>query len=79
VVDGALNERPAHELAVAIKNGELRSRDLTDSVLDAIEKQNERINAYITVDAEGARVKADEVDRRIASGETVGPLAGIPV
>jgi aspartyl-tRNA(Asn)/glutamyl-tRNA(Gln) amidotransferase subunit A len=79
VVDGALNERPAHELAVAIKNGELRSRDLTDSVLDAIEKQNERINAYITVDAEGARVQADEVDRRIASGEAVGPLAGIPV
>ncbi|MEE2752815.1 MAG: Asp-tRNA(Asn)/Glu-tRNA(Gln) amidotransferase subunit GatA [Candidatus Latescibacterota bacterium] len=79
MVDGVLNERPAHELALAIKNGELRSRDLTDSVLDAIERQKERINAYITVDKEGARVQADEVDRRIASGEDLGPLAGIPV
>jgi aspartyl-tRNA(Asn)/glutamyl-tRNA(Gln) amidotransferase subunit A len=74
-----LNERPAHELAAAIKRGELKSRDVTEAVLDAIQKQNERINAYITVDAEGARAQADEVDRKVASGDPVGALAGIPV
>jgi len=78
-VEGDLNERPAHELIDALKSGEVSARELTDSVLAAIERQQEQINAYITIDADGAREQADAVDRRIAAGESLGPLAGIPV
>lgn len=78
-VEGELNARPAHELVAAVKSGDVTSRAITDAVLEAIEQQNDRINAYITVDAEGARSQADEIDRRVAAGETLGPLAGIPV
>ncbi len=78
-VDGELNRRPAHELVEAVKRGEITSRAITDAVLDAIERQNNRINAYITIDEAGARAQADNVDRRVSAGETLGPLAGIPV
>jgi aspartyl-tRNA(Asn)/glutamyl-tRNA(Gln) amidotransferase subunit A len=77
--EGGLNTRPAHELVEAVKNGETKSREITDAVLAAIEQQNSSINAYITVDADGARAQADDIDRRVAAGETLGPLAGIPV
>jgi aspartyl-tRNA(Asn)/glutamyl-tRNA(Gln) amidotransferase subunit A len=78
-VEGELNERPAHELVQEIKRGEVKARDLTDAVLDTIDRQNDTINAYITVDSDGARSQADDVDRRVSAGEDLGPLAGIPV
>lgn len=74
-----MNQRPAHELVDAVKRGEIKSKAITDAVLGAIDEQNDLINAYITVDRAGARAQADEVDRRVASGETLGTLAGIPV
>ena len=78
-VEGELNTRTAHDLVDAIKSGRTTSRAVTDAVLAAIEQQHERINAYITVDADGARAQADDIDRRVAAGETLGSLAGIPV
>jgi len=79
VGDEVLNERSAVELVSGIRSGKLKSRDVTDAVLAAIAAQNEQINAYITVDDEGARSRADEIDQRVASGDPVGTLAGIPV
>ena len=40
---------------------------------------NPRVNAFVAVDADGALAAADDVDRRVAAGEEVGPLAGIPI
>jgi aspartyl-tRNA(Asn)/glutamyl-tRNA(Gln) amidotransferase subunit A len=37
-----------------------------------------RVHAFITLTAERARKQAQEVDRKLASGEDPGPLAGIP-
>jgi aspartyl-tRNA(Asn)/glutamyl-tRNA(Gln) amidotransferase subunit A len=79
VVDEVLNERSAVELVSGIRSGKLKSRDVTDAVLAAIATQNDQINAYITVDEEGARACAAEIDQRVASGDPVGTLAGIPV
>ena len=77
-VDGELNTQSATDLVDAIKDGKLTSRAVTDAVLAKIE-QADQTNAYITVDADGARAAAYAIDRRIAAGETLGPLAGIPV
>ena len=42
-VEGELNERPAHELVQEIKRVEVKARDLTDAVLDTIDRQNDTI------------------------------------
>jgi len=51
-------------------------------VLEPGEEQAEdkqRVHAFITLTAERARQKAAEVDRQLAAGEELGPLAGVPV
>ena len=54
------------------------SVELTQAVLDAIEKKDGPIGAYLTVDAEGALRGAAEADARRAAGET-GDLLGVPL
>jgi len=54
------------------------STELTKSCLDEINKSDENINAFITVTAEQALTKAKEVDQKIAQGDSISDLAGIP-
>ncbi|MFA6416345.1 MAG: Asp-tRNA(Asn)/Glu-tRNA(Gln) amidotransferase subunit GatA [Candidatus Paceibacterota bacterium] len=65
----------AHE---AIMRGDFSARDLTQAYLDKIAIDNSKLNAYLEVFAD-ALDQADEVDRRIKSGELTGPLAGISI
>ncbi|WP_027284178.1 Asp-tRNA(Asn)/Glu-tRNA(Gln) amidotransferase subunit GatA [Rubritepida flocculans] len=62
----------------ALERREISSLELTDAFLDAIERLNPRLNAYITVTAEAAREAARASDARRAKGEA-GPLEGIPL
>lgn len=61
-----------------LESGELTSVDLVQSCLQRIEETDEKVNAYITLDAEKALFAAEQMDKRRAKGET-GMLAGIPV
>ncbi|MBV9784370.1 MAG: Asp-tRNA(Asn)/Glu-tRNA(Gln) amidotransferase subunit GatA, partial [Acidisphaera sp.] len=54
------------------------SRELTEHFLSAIEALNPRLNAFVTVTAEGARAQADAADAALARGET-RPLLGLPL
>ncbi len=74
-----LNHLTAHEIGVQLRSGEISSVDVTASVLDAIADSEPAINAFISVDGEGALTQAEAVDRKRARGEDLGPLAGIPV
>jgi aspartyl-tRNA(Asn)/glutamyl-tRNA(Gln) amidotransferase subunit A len=74
-----LNELTAHELSARLQRREVSSREAVVAVLDCIEATDPTINAFISVDAEGALAQADAVDRRRAAGEPLGPLAGIPI
>jgi aspartyl-tRNA(Asn)/glutamyl-tRNA(Gln) amidotransferase subunit A len=47
--------------------------------LEAIEREQPRLNAFITVMRESALVAADAIDRRRAKREPLGPLAGVPL
>ncbi len=69
----------AVELAAAVKEGERSARTVVDEHLAAIEAGDEAIHAFNTVVAERARAVADGIDRAVAAGEPVGPLAGVPV
>ncbi len=66
------------EAADAVRRGERRAIDLVDECLAAIDAQNDVLNAWPHVDAEGARRAAGDIDARVARGEDPGPLAGVP-
>jgi aspartyl-tRNA(Asn)/glutamyl-tRNA(Gln) amidotransferase subunit A len=74
-----LNEATAHHLAAGMAAGDMSSREITQAVLDQIEHRDETINAFISVDTQGALQQAEAIDRRRAAGQNLGPLAGIPV
>ena len=69
----------ASELSRMLQNKECSSVELTKSVLGRIDAKEDEIGAYLSVDREGALKKAAEVDDRRAAGESLHPLAGIPV
>src|SRR5690349_1218516 len=66
-------------LAQRVRARELSAREVVRSALDRIEELNERINAFVHVDPEGALAAADAVDRRLVAGDEVGELAGVPL
>lgn len=65
-----------HELHDALVNKETTSRALTEAYLSKIDAD---INAYITVNTDAALAAADAVDAKIARGEEIGMLEGIPM
>jgi len=68
----------AIEIADAVRRREVSAKEMVDRALDRIEKSEERLNAWVHLDAGLAQQQADEVDARIARGEEVGPFAGVP-
>nr|CAA9212004.1 Aspartyl-tRNA(Asn) amidotransferase subunit A @ Glutamyl-tRNA(Gln) amidotransferase subunit A [uncultured Armatimonadetes bacterium] len=74
-----LHTLTAHELAEKIKSRDVSARAVTDAFLARIEAVDGDVKAFVTVTADRARETADAVDRRLAAGEEVGPLAGVPV
>ena len=58
---------------------EVSARELVAGALANIERTQGALNAFCAWDAERALAEADAVDRRLAAGDAVGPLAGIPV
>ena len=55
------------------------ARELTAEFFRRIERDNPSINAFLTVCPERAFAAADHVDALIARGESLPPLAGVPV
>lgn len=74
-----LHNQSTESLLQMLQTGELTSRQLTEACLKRIEALNPTLNAFTSVDADGALAKADQVDAKRAAGETVGLLQGIPV
>jgi aspartyl-tRNA(Asn)/glutamyl-tRNA(Gln) amidotransferase subunit A len=66
------------ETARKVQSGEVTSESLVQASLAKIEAAK-GLNAYLSVMGEQALERARALDRRVAGGEKVGPLAGIPV
>ncbi len=66
-------------LSDAMRRGDVTAREITESVLGRIRAKDETIGAYLTLCEESALAQADVVDARRAKGETLSPLAGIPI
>ena len=69
----------AVELAGRIKKKEVSVKDAVMAVLDRIDKTENELNCYVTIDRDGALMSAEEVQKKIDRGEFAGPLAGVPV
>ena len=74
-----LTRMTAVQLAAAIAGGEASATEVAEAHLDRIAEVDDRVHAFLHVDAEGARAAAREVDERRSAGEPLGPLAGVPV
>ena len=74
-----LNQLTAHEIGAQFRSGEVSSVEVTRAVLDSIARCEPTINAFISIDDEGALAQAAAVDAKLARGDELGPLAGIPV
>ena len=76
----------AHEMAAALRAGELSSRELTEAHLERAERQNHALNAWLSIDRVRALAEADAADVRLAAARSddagpaaVHPLLGVPV
>ena len=77
----------AHEMARALRGGELSARELAEAHLDLIDRQDRGLHAWSFVDRDGALAAADAADERLAAARPAGaaalevlpPLLGIPL
>ncbi len=72
------NMTDAVSLAAAIRSGSISAETVTEQTLRRIAAMDGPLNCFTTVTAESAIADAREIDRKIARGEAVGPLAGVP-
>jgi len=62
-----------------LQSGQVSARELTDHHLSRIAAVEPSLNAYLEVTAERARADADRIDAARSAGETLPPLAGVPL
>lgn len=53
--------------------------EVTQATLQRLETLEPKLHSFLTVTAEAALAQAQRVDDQIAAGETIAPLAGIPL
>lgn len=89
-----LCDYPAHQLVEMIRRRQASAVEVLESTLErtaAVDgrpgslepgqpqaEDARRVHAFITLTPERARRQAEEVDRKLAAGEKLGPLAGVP-
>ncbi|MFN3216729.1 MAG: Asp-tRNA(Asn)/Glu-tRNA(Gln) amidotransferase subunit GatA [Acidimicrobiales bacterium] len=66
-------------IAADVAAGRRSARSIVDEHLARIAAHDDQVHAFVTVLADEARAAADAIDARVAAGESVGPLAGVPV
>ena len=77
--DQSLAFNPAVKLISMLREKQVSSVELTRLYLDRIEAFDNRLHSYLTVDAENALSLAAKADKRLMSGNVVGPLDGLPI
>ena len=74
-----LTRMTAAGLAKAIRSGEASAVEVTQAHLDRIAAVDGQVHAFLHVDTDGAITVARSVDERLAAGEELSPLAGVPL
>jgi aspartyl-tRNA(Asn)/glutamyl-tRNA(Gln) amidotransferase subunit A len=74
-----LLQQSLEEAAAKIEKREISPVELVKAQLDRIEREDQALNSYITVNSSGAMEEAEKCEQEIASGIYRGPLHGIPI
>lgn len=69
----------AHEIRDAVRDKRVSAAEVTRACLDRIDRIDPQVRAYIDVWRDNALKQAASIDARLAKGDAVGPLAGVPV
>ena len=69
----------AGDMAAAIRRKEILPTELVEAHLERIARLNPHLNAFVYVDAEGARRQAKTADAALKQGRPLGSLHGVPI
>ena len=78
MTDTSLWQLSAREIARRVRAGETTALAVIEAHLARIDAVNPVVGAATVVFADRARDLAASIDARVAAGEEVGPLAGVP-
>ena len=66
------------EIKKLLSKKEISALELTKLSLERIEETNNKTNAFLYVAENEALEDAKKIDKKLADGENIGPLGGIP-
>lgn len=67
------------EVVAQVRSGEVTARQQIETALAVIEARDDTVHAFVAVDGAAALAAAHAIDQRVAAGDDVGPLAGVPL
>ncbi|NNN01207.1 MAG: Asp-tRNA(Asn)/Glu-tRNA(Gln) amidotransferase subunit GatA [Acidimicrobiaceae bacterium] len=71
--------KSAQQTALDVQGGTSSALEELERALSVVRERNDELNVFLHVDQDGARALASTIDERVARGEYVGPLAGVPI
>ena len=74
-----LYEYTVHELMDKLEKKEIKLSDITKAYSDRINDKEKDVNAFVTVQAEEALKKSQEIEQKVENGEINSKFAGIPI
>ena len=74
-----MHNKTVHEIRDLLHKKEISSLELTKQTLDRINLIDKKIDAFLTINTESALNAAKIADKKIASGDQISDLAGIPM
>ncbi len=74
-----LNLCSARDIVRMIREKEVSAKQVAQDILEAIARIDPSVKAYLRVDEKAALRQAEQVDKRLASREEIGPLGGLPI
>ncbi len=69
----------AFDIHHRVTSGTTSAREFAQHALELAESTGRELNAFITICTDKALAQADDIDRNVAAGESVGPMAGVPI
>ena len=69
----------ATDLVAAVHRGDVTAVECVEAFLARTAAANGTLNAFLTIDRDGALARAAEIDARRKAGKPLGPLAGLPI
>ena len=69
----------AAEMSKALVAKDVSAEELTNAHFERISAVDSKVKAFLHLDSEGAIKAAQDVDQRRSRGESLPPLAGVPL